>query len=204
MTQTKRTILVGLMICALLAGATAALLACGGPAADSPGPACNCAGPDGNGDSGEGASICPGKPIASVNEFTGDLILRDMPVFSNDPSAGIPFTMTYSVQSTRSSSLGKGWTFSYNMYITESGNTATFIDGNGRETTFTIYDDELMPSGGRACGGAVLSGDFHYRIRRPSPLDPAMNFDWSGRLASLEDHDGQVWSLEVISKVLPA
>ncbi len=91
--------------------------------------------PGGNG----GDSTCPttGHPFPSVNLFTGDLVITDMPLSHDSPGSALPFVMSYSAQATENTVVGPHWTHSYNLYYIDNMPTGiTFVDGNNRHITY--------------------------------------------------------------------
>jgi RHS repeat-associated protein len=170
---------------------------------DSPGPACTCSSPDGNGDGGGGAPVCGGKPIFSVNQFTGDLIVTDMPATYDDPSGGPPFVMTWSAQSVDSattSKLGPGWTHSFDFSIEILDQEAGGInlhDGNGRVTHFSMSGSGSVPAEGRACGVMAfgpIGNRTSWEVHRPDPNALILTFDGTGHATGFKNADGQVWT----------
>ena len=132
----KTTKLSGYLVLLLALGLLVLLL---GPAlAQSndpvPSPTCNCGG--GGGGGGDG-SDCGGRPVPSVELFTGNLTITDMPVSYDSPGGGLPFVVNYSAQATANTVMGPQWTHSYNLYYIDNMPTSiTFMDGNNRAITY--------------------------------------------------------------------
>jgi RHS repeat-associated protein len=180
----------------LLSGSQRPVFAWGGYPSESPGPPCDCSSPGGSG--GGGAPVCGGKPIFSVSQFTGDLIITDMPAPYQDPCGGPPWVMTWSAQSSRSSALGPGWTHTYNFQIMPDGtNGVGFVDGNGRETYFSTTGGSYTPPAGRHCGVIAMGPDpqqpTSWEVRRPDPTALILTLDANGVATGFRDADDQVW-----------
>jgi YD repeat-containing protein len=198
----------------------------GGPTPDpddSPGPGAGCGGGGSSGGGGGGGGDPCGSPVHTVNPFTGDLVIWDIPVSYASVGAFPPFYVSYSAQTSDSGPLGDRWTHSFHARIIDDSPYGAWVvygngnryyypsDGQGGYISPEGVFDELRKdveyftrtSGDDSCTcppGEVTSRidiDHLMSLRPPpSPSDHAVQkFSLSGRLLSITDPAGLEWDL---------
>jgi len=129
---------------------------------------------------------CAGEPI---NTATGNFFedFTDIAI----PGRGLPldFTRTYnSLGAGINSPLGYGWSASYFMSLTASGNLATVNQENGSQVTFTLSNGTYSAPP-RVEATLVHNGDGTYLFTRRSR--EFFTFDSSGKWIRVQDLDGR-------------
>jgi YD repeat-containing protein len=217
-----RHLATALLICFLVCVCTTAALAVGGGGSpdpdDSAGPRA-CGGQRKGKKAGGDDDGC-GSPVGSVNTFTGDLTIDDIPVWYEAVGEAMPFTISYSAQGGGGASMGEHWTHNFNARIITDGPYGQYLEyGNGWKYYFAsdgeggylspvgIYDgmsawgtgiQVTIRSKKRCCGrrGGGGGGGGGGRLWRSLPPDLSdIYFDQVGLLTEIEDPDGLTWTL---------
>jgi RHS repeat-associated protein len=138
-----------------------------------------------------------GKPTASINTYTGNLTIQDMPVYYQAVGDAIPFAVFYNSQTAdgTGAKLGAKWSHSYNVSIVSHLPTyITVKEGNGWERDFWKLDSGYeSPMGTFYRVEAEGSG---WKLTRPNCQ--TLHFNGAGRLTSVEDKDGLTWTVTFI------
>jgi len=147
-----------------------------------------------------------GSPIDSINTYTGNLTVQDIPVFYRSVGDGVPFVVTYNSQSTRSSTLGPGWTHSYAAHVVDASywDGVVVVDENGWEHFFHdgLFDLYVSPPGvfDRLWLTWYASTWTGWKLIRPNGRE--LHFDTDGRLVERRDADGLTWALSYSGELL--
>lgn len=114
---------------------------------------------------------------------------------------GLSFALVFNSQSTRTSSLGAKWTHSFNLFLvppTGSG-PATFVDGDGTETVYTLAGSTYTPPAG-CYDTLVHNTGGTWTLTKKSGTK--YNFTASGQLSSIVDLNGIPINLSYTSGLL--
>jgi RHS repeat-associated protein len=106
------------------------------------------------------------------------------------PGIGIPFQFTRSYNSldTTQGPMGPGWTFSYNLFLSISGNDATLHTEDGQQVHFANQGGTYLPDRG-VRDSLVANGDGTYTLTR---LDQTKyQFNSSGKVTSTKNLNNQ-------------
>ncbi len=182
---------------------------------DSPGPR-GCGGGQHKGKKAGGDDGC-GSPVGSVNTFTGDLSIDDIPVWYDSVGEAMPFVISYSAQGGGGAGMGEHWTHNFNAKIISDGPYGEYVEyGNGWKYYFAsdgeggyispagIFDTMQAMGWGiqvtlrskKRCCGRRGGGGGARSTSQSLPRDFSdMYFDSVGLLAEIEDPNGLTWTL---------
>jgi YD repeat-containing protein len=151
-------------------------------------------------------NIPVGSPIDSINTYTGNLTIQDIPVFYRSVGDGVPFVVTYNSQSTRSSALGPGWTHSFAAHVVDASywDGVIVVDENGWENFFHdgVTDFYVSPPGVFDCLWLTWYGSTWTGWKLVRPNGRELHFDTTGRLVEMQDADGLTWALSYSGDLL--
>ena len=150
-----------------------------------------------------------GRPHGTVNTFTGNLTITDMPSYYFQVGDAIPLQLTYNSQSHRLTGLdgfNGRWTHSYDTYIkNDAPSGATVSEGNGWQHSYTGNPTPSWPGYGLPAGVYdVLVRTFDansnptgWTLARVdhSVLTFHDDANHNGRLDSITDRNGLTWNL---------
>jgi RHS repeat-associated protein len=168
-------------------------------------PGCWQAGDDG-GCSGGGIG---GKPSGTVNTYTGNLTVSDMPVYYRSVGDAIPFVVYFNsqepVSQNRRRPMNGLWSHSYLVYVAcySVGDGAWLAEGDGSNHYFFENDNGSFT----AMVGVFdtlekLSGDPNYLWKLTRSSGHKLYFDSSGTLKRIEDRSGLSWLLTYTNGLL--
>ena len=128
-----------------------------------------------------------------VNTATGNYTYQRTDLSIPTRSLPLSFSRSYNSAAPANGPLGYGWTFSYNVYITESNldNSATATYGDGRTVRFTWDGAEYVPPAG-TFSTLVKSGGLFTLTEKDQTV---YTFNASNKLATITDKNGNITSL---------
>jgi len=153
-----------------------------------------------------------GRPGGTVNTYTGNLTISDIPAYYFQVGDPLPLEFVYNSHSGRLTTLDMingHWTHSYDVYVhNEAPNGVTVFEGNGWEHCYAgsptpSLPEYTLPPGvfdrllrtyndqGVANGWKLIRTDYHV-------LYFTETTDHSGRLDHIDDADGLSWTLSYI------
>ncbi len=149
-----------------------------------------------------GGDECGGKPVDSINTYTGNLTISDMPVWYYSVGDAIPFVISFNSKSGRTGGpLGAKWTHSYDVRIVdESPNGAWVMEGNGWENYFWLNPDTGFYDSQQNVFDKLEAEGSGWKLTRPD--QHKLHFDSTGKLTSIQDADGLTWTLAYSGSVL--
>jgi RHS repeat-associated protein len=128
-----------------------------------------------------------------VNTATGNYAYLGTDLSITTRSLPLAFSRSYNSVSPANGPLGYGWTFSYNVYITEStlDNSATITYGDGRTVRFTWDGSNYNPPAG-TFSTLVKSGGLFTLTEKDQTI---YGFNASRKLSTITDKNGNVTTL---------
>jgi RHS repeat-associated protein len=137
-----------------------------------------------------------------VNTATGNYIYEDPDLSIPTRSLPLAFTRSYNSLLPQNGRLGYGWTFAYNVTITENGTdgSATVTYGDGRTVKFTKSGDVYTPPPG-TFSTLTKTGLLFSLTEKDQTV---YHFDSLNRLYSIADKNGNVTSLNYTGTQLAA
>ena len=128
-----------------------------------------------------------------VNTDLGNYVYQhtDLKLFGD---SGLEFTRTYNSQDSYQGPLGYGWTHSYNIFLTVSGNSVTVKYADGHVEQYTSNGNgTFTPNWGGIYSTLVQNQDGTYSLTNKAQT--TYNFGSNGQLTSIVDRNGNSVSL---------
>lgn len=130
-----------------------------------------------------------------VETSSGNFVLNETELAFSDEIFGLGFARTYNARDVLSSSLGQGWSGSYQSRLHKQDDGSVILrEDSGRQRTFALNPEGSFVRPPEADFDLYKGPDGTYRV--VSDDDATARFDASGALAGYENSDGQSVSIE--------
>jgi RHS repeat-associated protein len=136
-----------------------------------------------------------------VNTATGNFIHQETDLSITTRGNSLEFSRFYNSKDSRVTSLGLGWTHSYNVILSEEPNRVNIRWGDGHTDYWDSNGSVYEPSTVGLYDKLVKNPDNTWKVTRKN-LDK-YNFDTSGRLISIADKNGNTISLSYLHPMDP-
>ncbi|MEM7112422.1 MAG: right-handed parallel beta-helix repeat-containing protein [Chloroflexota bacterium] len=126
-----------------------------------------------------------------VNTANGNFVYERTELFIETRGIPLDFSRAYNSLAPKEGPLGWGWRHNWMMSVEDSLSGVRVTYGNGRQIRFTWNGSEYVPTPGVFSTLTKSGGVFHLTEKNKM----VYHFDVSGRLASVEDNNGNTTTL---------